>query len=152
MEDAVSLRNQVISIMNQEPPDEDTDSDDEDLDTPSAASIEYRRNFFHNLLVQVVPGYMVRFTQALEKNAWKWLVGSHGITWADIYVSYTMEFIGNLIGHPEQRELYKEFTKVKQHVDFVYSIPQISDWISARPEPSEADGVDMLPFLVAHTI
>lgn len=75
-----------------------------------------------------IPFYLGKLDKVAEANG-KWLVGK-GMTWTDITVAHFL----TLIESRTKLDFIKDFPALKRLVADVYAVPQIKEWMAARPE------------------
>jgi len=83
-----------------------------------------------SFLADKFPSYMEKLNKILKATNTGFLIGSK-LTYADIFVAYTMEQISSWIHSPTLLDSYSE---VKAHLWMVLSQPGIKEWIASRPK------------------
>lgn len=104
--------------------------------------------YLEKFLTQIVPVFLEKLKNILEKNGGDWLVGS-GVTWTDVFGAYTMEFIENIIGKEGVEKAFASCPEIQKHFQKVYDLPQIRAWILARP-PAPTEKTRMIQTLTAY--
>lgn len=93
-----------------------------DPETKATAQNQFLANLF--------PSYMAKIEKILKANGnTGYLVGNQ-LTYADIFVAYTIE---QIVSWTDKPTLLTAYPEIKAHVDMVMNLPGIKEWILERP-------------------
>jgi len=112
---------------------------DEYVGVATDLRLEWRRYWFEqdptkkqeikqDFLNVIAPNYLRKYSQALEANGGKYLVGS-GLTWTDFFVTVFFELFEDTV----DKNILDSYPILQQYKTGIFSIPQVKKCIENRP-------------------
>ncbi|KAI1714936.1 putative glutathione S-transferase gst-36 [Ditylenchus destructor] len=91
---------------------------------------EIEADFFKGKVVGMANRIGKVLSKAIEKNGTGFLVGSK-LTWSDIFLA---EVVDKLYAFHKKNDLFAEYPVIEKHHNMVYSLPELLDYVSNRPQ------------------